>query len=466
MIPKKDRIPSTGKDGWRKLTVQQSSAAGLPVNSTIVAKVEYADEPTQIGTPVNRASEIEYLAASGTTAGTSSAFTLAQPGFTLFDGALIRLKFHVAPAASFTINVENTNAIQASGMYLEAVGSGWNVNTWTQFIYSSTLNKWILAGGGGQVADNLTSTSITASLSANMGRALRNANAIGENALISNTTGQYNTAFGISALQKNTTGPQNTAVGFMGMQENLSGGQNIAIGTYTLISNTSGSSNIAIGNSALPNNTQGNGNTAVGAGNVLLFNATANYNTAVGYSAATMDSSANSYSNSTCIGANSYISGSNQVSLGNNQITQLRCNVQTISSLSDSRLKEDIERADTKLCLEAVKNLPITRYKYKDFVGTKLDKHVTGWMADDVEKVFPKAVQLTDEQYPMLDENGQRIMENIERPDGTTEERPKMFTLKDVKSITMTEALPTLWGAVQALLQRVEYLEATLKDRR
>ena len=38
----------------------------------------------------------------------------------------------------------------------------------------------------------------------------------------------------------------------------------------------------------------------------------------------------------------------------------------------------------------------------------------------------------------------------------------KMFTLEKVKTITPSEALPTLWGAVQELAKQVENITAEL----
>jgi hypothetical protein len=111
--------------------------------------------------------------------------------------------------------------------------------------------------------------------------------------------------------------------------------------------------------------------------------------------------------------------------------------------------------------------LPVSRYKYKDFTGEHTDTHVTGFMADDVETIFPKSVSVSDQYFPVLDENGEKTYEEIEEtttdPDGTiktsTRTVAKMFLIKDVKDITMTEAIPTLWGAVQELMAKVEKLE-------
>lgn len=147
MIDKFDRIPTPGKAGWRQFDVVESALSGLPVGATFKAKVDFADDATQVGTEVNRAAQIEFLAASGTTAGTASALTLAQPSFTLEDNAPIRVKFHVNTTAPFSINVNNTGAIPV----YDAQGNNnanYNLNTWATFVYSVTLNRWIAQGAG------------------------------------------------------------------------------------------------------------------------------------------------------------------------------------------------------------------------------------------------------------------------------------------------------------------------------
>ncbi|GHU56710.1 hypothetical protein AGMMS49975_20550 [Clostridia bacterium] len=107
------------------------------------------------------------------------------------------------------------------------------------------------------------------------------------------------------------------------------------------------------------------------------------------------------------------------------------------------------------MCLDAVMNLPVARYKYKNFTGTHMDEHVTGWLADDVSAVFPKSVSLCDKIFPLLDSDGEQLYED----DGET---PRTFLMENVKEITMTEAVPTLWGAVQALIAKIAAIEAQL----
>ena len=124
---------------------------------------------------------------------------------------------------------------------------------------------------------------------------------LGDDAFISNTTGNDNTAVGFNALFTNTTGETNTAFGSQALINNTTGDANTANGYQALFYNTTGSSNTANGNNALAFNTSGNGNTAdgffarnantTGTSNTadglraMWFNTTGSGNTAVGRNA-------------------------------------------------------------------------------------------------------------------------------------------------------------------------------------
>jgi trimeric autotransporter adhesin len=107
--------------------------------------------------------------------------------------------------------------------------------------------------------------------------------AIGVGVLVSNTIGYDNTAAGASALGFNTTGYNNTATGYHALYINTTGADNTATGFEALNSNTIGSRNVAVGSHALYSNQIGGDNTATGV-NALYYN-TGNYNTAHGYQA-------------------------------------------------------------------------------------------------------------------------------------------------------------------------------------
>jgi hypothetical protein len=105
--------------------------------------------------------------------------------------------------------------------------------------------------------------------------------AIGYAALFGNTTGSNNVASGAEALIHNTTGSFNTGIGGFALLSNTTGDDNIAIGFDALVSDTTGSANTASGNEALFSNTIGSNNTANGGG-ALSSNTTGSYNTANG----------------------------------------------------------------------------------------------------------------------------------------------------------------------------------------
>ena len=94
-----------------------------------------------------------------------------------------------------------------------------------------------------------------------------------------------NTALGVSALNASNSGTgYNTAVGNQALLYNTSGSLNAAFGASALFANTTGASNTAIGTSSVQTNTTGSFNTAVG-NQALQANTTASNNTAVGYQA-------------------------------------------------------------------------------------------------------------------------------------------------------------------------------------
>jgi len=181
--------------------------------------------------------------------------------------------------------------------------------------------------------------------------------ALGYNSLFSNYNGFYNTALGYQTLYTNYDGGYNTAVGSWSLYNNTNGNYNTALGMNTLSQNTTGIQNTAVGYSSLHNNFNGSNNTGLGfeslrwtttgfqntaVGYRSLYNNQGNYNTALGHNAG---STITTGANLTCIGidaAPSSATALDQVTLGNGFVQFLRCNVQTISSLSDMRDKKNI----------------------------------------------------------------------------------------------------------------------------
>jgi len=220
--------------------------------------------------------------------------------------------------------------------------------------------------------------------------------AVGGNALYSNTSGNDNTSIGVFTLYYNTTGTYNTATGYDALYRNTEGGWNTAFGGESLLYNTTGSCNTGSGGGALATNTTGSNNTAFGfralAGGSVASKG--DNNTAVG-----MDAAYGSYtgSNNTMLGyaANpSSTTVSNQITLGNNQITSLRCNVQSISSLSDGRDKRNIK--DLSQGLNFIMQLKPRQfqwdkrewYKGSNSDGTRMQSSISaGFIAQELDEV-------------------------------------------------------------------------------
>lgn len=109
--------------------------------------LELANAVTQMGTPVNAAALNEMLAASGVTVGAASAYTLAQEGFALFDGAPVRFRLHVASGANPTLNVNGTGAKAIKTMLGDAMPSAIPAGMWVDAKYSTVADAYILSGG-------------------------------------------------------------------------------------------------------------------------------------------------------------------------------------------------------------------------------------------------------------------------------------------------------------------------------
>jgi len=169
-----------------------------------------------------------------------------------------------------------------------------------------------------------------------------------------------NTVVGNTTLIANTTGSANTAVGFASLNKNQGGSGNTANGINSLKENVSGINNTGIGAGALQNS--------------LL-----NDNTALGYLAG---SNFTDLTNVTCIGYGSQGSASNQVTLGNGAITSLRCQVTSITSLSDERDKTDI--VEITEGLDFVSKLKPVTFTWNQRDGNRTGLKSAGFIAQDL----------------------------------------------------------------------------------
>lgn len=153
----------------------------------------------------------------------------------------------------------------------------------------------------------------------------------------------------------------------------------------------------------------------------------------------------------------------------------------TWTVVSDERIKDDIELANLDLCYEAIKNIPLKRFKWKDEVYSSeqvSDRRKLGWIAQDVEAVFPKAVRIKEFKYnqvfedvivpaiePELDGEGNVIVEG--EPQRIEQKMISEDVIEDCRDLNVDQLYAAMYGTIQKLISKVEALEATvaiLKD--
>ena len=240
---------------------------------------------------------------------------------------------------------------------------------------------------------------------------------LGYQSLYSTKSGSTNIAIGKQALYTNGTGQENIAIGreaaytmsssgysiYIGNEACKAGAQHygLCIGHQVAYHNASGSFNTIVGgqagyynvSSATGYNTllgwyaggySGNGyNVCLGAYSGNLGSSASN-NTAVGSYA--MDNGSGG-SNNTCVGYQADPSStivSNEITLGNSSVATLRCQVQTISSLSDGRDKTEVE--DLPLGLDFIDSLRPVKFKWETREGLEKDgTYDAGFIAQDLQ---------------------------------------------------------------------------------
>ena len=190
--------------------------------------------------------------------------------------------------------------------------------------------------------------------------------AIGRSAGPNNTSGgSYDICIGTYAITG--TGAHNVVVGYQGANGNMTGSYNIAMGSMNLSELTSGNDNIVLGFTAADDVTTGSDNIAIGSN-----------------SAATLTTG----SNNTVIGHDADVSSatvSNEITLGDANIATLRCNVQTISSLSDERDKTGIE--DLSYGLDFINDMRPVQFTWNRRDGSLGAKTDMGFIAQELMEV-------------------------------------------------------------------------------
>jgi BclA C-terminal domain len=205
-----------------------------------------------------------------------------------------------------------------------STGAGNSAFGWFSLFADTTANYCTGLGAGTLALNNGDSNTAsgTAALILNTSGTRNTAN--GTAAMVFNSTGNDNTAVGAFALNVNTTGFENTAVGSGALSSNAAPGNpgessdNNAVGMNALFSNTTGSGNDAFGVEALFSNTTGTCNVALGNA-ALLANSTGSDNIAVGCAAGSL---ATTGDNNIYIGNLGVAGESNTIRIGDPAIHQ------------------------------------------------------------------------------------------------------------------------------------------------
>ena len=175
-----------------------------------------------------------------------------------------------------------------------------------------------------------------------------------------------------------------------------SGNGRIDIGTKTGYSNTSGSWNCNVGYFAAYTNTTGSENTVIGT--EAGYNNTGTGNTFLGYQAGYNQTTG---SNNTVIGHDaepSAVDATNEITLGDANIATLRCQVTSITSLSDSRDKTNIEQSTYGL--DFINKLNPVTFDWNTRDGAKVGVKDLGFIAQELQEVDDENLKLVYSNNP------------------------------------------------------------------
>ena len=110
------------------------------------------------------------------------------------------------------------------------------------------------------------------------------------------------------------------------------------------------------------------------------------------------------------------------------------------SVLSDRRIKENIVKASYDKCLENVKNIELYNFNFKDNYVNTNDRHQLGFIAQEVQQIYPKAVEFS------------RMIMNLEEK------------IDDLLTLNTTQIDYTLYGAVKCLIQKLENIKIKMEQ--
>jgi hypothetical protein len=106
---------------------------------------------------------------------------------------------------------------------------------------------------------------------------------------------------------------------------------------------------------------------------------------------------------------------------------------------SDKRIKQNIITADYNKCYQTMSNLDLKYFKWCDFIpefSNLRDKHILGWIADEVELYIPKAITIEKEVHG----------------------------LSNFKSLNTDQIYANMYGSIKYLIKKKEILEIQQKN--
>ena len=120
----------------------------------------------------------------------------------------------------------------------------------------------------------------------------------------------------------------------------------------------------------------------------------------------------------------------------------------TWTVLSDRRIKENVVKASYEKCLENVKNIELYNFNFKENYVSTNDRHQLGFIAQEVQEVYPKAVEVGKMSINAGNAGNAGDTNDI---------------IENILTLNTTQIDYTLYGAVKNLIEKVENLEDELQ---
>jgi hypothetical protein len=271
--------------------------------------------------------------------------------------------------------------------------------------------------------------------------------------------GDYTVSIGYEAVGRHylnyTDSSYSIFIGRRSGYEASGANNNVMVGAWTGDGSLTGDNNCAVGQSSLSDLTTGSNNSCYGylsgfdlttsSANTMLgaeagrYTTTGSNHTFVGYQAGGVASTNFTGTNCIAIGSTaepSSATANNEITLGNSSIATLRCNVTTISSLSDQRDKTDIE--DIGYGLDFINSMRPVQFTWDKRDGTRSGVTDIGFIAQE----------LADVEYQYSSGSRTRLVQVY----------PDKFEADYVRTY------PILVKAVQELSAKIEQLETRISQ--